>query len=361
MQLDNNVSKSQKQKQSYANDRRGDKEQFYTNSEVANKCVDYALGFLNSRGISVPIVLEPCGGTGEFVKAIKSNNIQVISCDIDPKHPDVVRANFVDNEQFGPAEDPVFKNGRKLSSYSDLVCITNPPFGRNSSLSIPFFKRCTQTCNYICQIVPRSWRKGSIINRIPSEFWLVADIDLPTDSFYYPDGSRSEKGVLQTVFQIWEKRDVPRPKVEEPDHGLIKKIQPTKRKVQTYKKEKRNIYIKNGNQFVPVMETYYLKKDIQSRPIYVAGANFSIVYAGSTAGQTSRISQRVIDADTKTYYFHVEDPKVVLALESIDYKKMTGDNAYVESFSLDDINRELNKIFGLETQDLSWLENVIGS
>ena len=353
MQLTNNVSATHKQKQSYANERKAGKEQFYTDSQIANECVEYALAFFEKEGIKIGTVLEPCGGTGEFVEALKIHNIEVISCDIDPKHRDVVYADFLD-----PTDDPTFKNGKTLSSYTGIATITNPPFGRNNDMSIPFFKRCAETSDYICFIIPKSWRKASVINRLPKDYWLVADKELPSDSFYFSDGSRSDKGVLQTVFQIWEKRATPRPKIEEPDHGLIKKIQPKKRQTQIYRQDKRQLYVKKAGKFIEVEEDLFRKGEKQKRPVYVVGANFSIYYSGSTAGNCRRISSEVVDANTASYYFYIEDEEVMKAIEEIDFKKLTGDNAYVESFSIDDINRELNKKFGLETQDLSWLEEV---
>ena len=353
MQLANNVSEAQRQKQSYANERKAGKEQFYTESEVAKKCVEYALDFLSSRGVKVGTVFEPCGGTGEFVEAIKSHKLEVVSCDIEPKHPDVVCADFLD-----PSDDPTFKNGKKLSSYSDIVTITNPPFGRNNDMSIPFFKRCAETSKYICFIVPKSWRKSSVINRLPKDYWLVADMELPSDSFYYSDGSKSNKDVLQTVFQIWEKRDAPRPRIKEPDHGLIKKIQPKKEKIQTYKKEKRKLYVEKNGKFVEIEEEVFHRGPKAMRPLWVEGANFSIYYSGSTAGKCRRINSNIMRANTASYYFYIEDEEVMKAIEEIDFKKLTSDNAYVESFSIDDLNRELNKKFGLETQDLSWLEEI---
>lgn len=353
MQLTNNVSEAQKQKQSYANERKAGKEQFYTDSEIASRCVEYALSFFESRGVEISVVLEPCGGTGEFVEAIMSHKIEVISCDIEPKHQDVVYADFLD-----PTDDPIFKNGKKLSSYSGIVTITNPPFGRNHDMSIPFFRRCAEMSDYICYIIPKSWRKRSVINRLPQNYWLVADIELPSNSFYFPDGSKSDKGVLQTVFQIWEKRETPRPTIKEPDHGLLKKIQPVKGQVQIYRKDKRQFYVKEGGKFVEVEEDLFCKGEKQKRPLWVEGANFSIYYSGSTAGKCQRISSNIARANTASYYFDVKDEEVMKAIEEIDFKKLTGDNAYVESFSIDDINRELNKKFGLETQDLSWLEEV---
>lgn len=318
MSLNNSVSNSLKQRQSYGNTRAGNgKEQYYTNQPVAARCVQYAFDYFNKQGISVSTVLEPCGGTGKFVEELRSQPCTVISCDIDPKHPDVAMADFLDK-----GSDPVFKNGRKLSSYQGLVCITNPPFGRNNNLAIGFFKRMSEMSDYICIIVPKSWRKRSIINKLPEDFHLVADYELPSDSYHFEDGTKCDKGLLKTVFQIWKRGSTPRPKICEPDHGLIKKIRPDSSGM-------------------------------------VTGANVSIYYSGSTTGKVTRLDGPV-EANTASYYFDVHHPAVIEEMEKIDYQEITN-NAYVPSFSLQELNRELNKAFGLETQDLSWLEKIIGS
>jgi len=353
MQLVNKVPEGSKSKQSYANTRISGKEQYYTNEST----VDVCLQVLMDEGIDLSgrTVLEPCGGTGEFIeglKKLKIKDLEIISCDIEPKHPDVVKADYL-------KDDPIFKNGKKLSDYSNLICITNPPFGRNSQLATRFFKKAAENCEYICYIVPKSWRKYSIINRLPENYELIADKELPSDSFYLSDGSRRDEGVLQTVFQIWRRNRHPRPKIKIPDYGLIKRIQPVKRKVYVYREVKEEVFKKDGNKFIPVTQTYYTRDDKrQSRPMYVMGANFSIIYAGAGVGKCERIKEDVIDANTAVMYLYIKEEKYMKALEKMDFSELASDSAYVDSLSIDHINRKLNKEFGLKTQDLSWLEDI---
>jgi hypothetical protein len=84
------------------------------------------------------------------------------------------------------------------------VTISNPPFGRNNSLSIPFFNRAAEHSEFIAFIVPRSWRKWSVLNRLDRRFHLVSDKDLQID---YVDGlgaNLSQRKKLATCFQIWQ-------------------------------------------------------------------------------------------------------------------------------------------------------------
>ena len=85
-----------------------------------------------------------------------------------------------------------------LSEKSPRITITNPPFGRNHSLSIPFFNKCADISNYIGFIIPKSWRKWSILNRLDRRFHLIHDEDLNVD---YIDGGI---GKLNTIYQIYE-------------------------------------------------------------------------------------------------------------------------------------------------------------
>jgi len=104
-------------------------------------------------------VIEPAGGTGAFVDAAKTLGAKVFSVDIEPMHESVKLGDFLQTE----------------IKAVDAVTISNPPFGRNNSLSIPFFNHAADFSEYIAFIVPRSWRKWSVLNRLDSRFHLVLD------------------------------------------------------------------------------------------------------------------------------------------------------------------------------------------
>ncbi|MGA0003946.1 MAG: hypothetical protein ACO3GT_07620, partial [Candidatus Nanopelagicales bacterium] len=137
------------------------KEQFYTPPEVADRVirnVKKRVGDLSGR-----ILLEPAGGTGAFIDAAKAHSLtKVISFDIEPHHKKILLGDFLEQE----------------ISQTGLLTITNPPFGRNNSLSIPFFNKAAQVSDLIVFIVPRSWRKWSVQNRLDQNFHLVRDDNL---------------------------------------------------------------------------------------------------------------------------------------------------------------------------------------
>ena len=146
------------------NRRRTGKEQYYTPRELAGSLASKVK--LIVPDFSSRTVLEPAGGTGAFVEAAKAAGAKkVLSVDIEPKHNDVNKADYLSTNL----------------KITNAVTISNPPFGRNNSLSIPFFNRAADHSEYIAFIVPRSWRKWSVINRLDRRFHLVLDEDLTID------------------------------------------------------------------------------------------------------------------------------------------------------------------------------------
>lgn len=120
-------------------------EQYYTPIETSIYCTNKMLGFVPNKNVTW---LEPAGGKGAFIGAFLSHQIKdIISFDIEPHH-----------ELVQLTED--------LSQLSHCVTLTNPPFGRANSLSIPFFNKCATVSDYIGFIVPKSWRKWSVINKL---------------------------------------------------------------------------------------------------------------------------------------------------------------------------------------------------
>jgi hypothetical protein len=87
----------------------------------------------------------------------------------------------------------------KLFPSDKMVSITNFLCGRMSFFAVDFFKYSAPHCDYICYLIPKSWRKWTMLNRLPKNFHLVSDISLPKDCFYVP-GEDFKKGVLETVF-----------------------------------------------------------------------------------------------------------------------------------------------------------------
>lgn len=310
--MSNNVKAGHKDKQSYANTRTTGKEQYYTTPEVVDICLDEVRKHIDLSGRTI---LEPCGGTGEFIKGFRRIGIKdenILSYDIEPKHPLVKKANYLETE----------------FDRTDLVSITNPPFGRTSSLAKKFFEHAAGHCEYICYLIPKSWRKWSTQNSLNKNFHLVSDIELPKNCFYRPDEEQeSKKDVLNTVFQIWKREDKKRQKIKITDHGLVKKLKPSTKDVEVQRE--------NG-------------VSIQKRPDKITGANFQMIVFGHSCGKCEDLDpNQKYEAKTTTMYFDIPRQDVKEAMKVIDFSVHFNNVAYVQALSLQEINYELNKYFGL--------------
>ena len=330
--MENNVKECYKNTQAYANTRTTGKEQYYTTPEVVDLCLSEVQKHISLEGKTI---LEPCGGTGEFIKGLQRIGIpdsNIISFDIEPKHPLVQKGDYLEKE---------FKNAE------GLISITNPPFGRASSLAKRFFNHAATHCDYICYIVPKAWRKWTTFNSLDNNFHLIADIEMPQNCFYLPDEQESGQDVLNTVFQIWQRKDTKRKKITIPDHKLIKKIIPNQKKVTAYRKIKTTLYEKTDDGFVEREGACYEKVKV-NRPDFVKGANFEIIVFGHSCGSCKEITEPKVDAKTTTMYLHIEKQEVKDALKQIDYSKYYNNVSYVKALSIQEINYELNEWFGLK-------------
>ena len=297
--MNNNVKAGHKNKQSYANTRTTGKEQYYTNKDVVDFCLSEVQKHIDLSGRTL---LEPCGGTGEFIKGFQRigvPSINIISYDIEPKHPLVKQGNYLETD---------------FSDHDDLISITNPPFGRASSLAKQFFNHAANHCEYICYLIPKAWRKWTVHNSIDKNFWLISDIEMPKNCFYLADGTKKEKDVLNTVFQIWKRKNKQRKKIKIPDHKLIKKI-------------------------LPVLE---------NNMKVIKGANFELITFGHSCGKTKDITSAVVPYKTTTMYLKIDRQDVKDALRQIDFSKYYNNVSYVQALSIQEINYELNEWFKLK-------------
>lgn len=331
--MSNNVKAGHKNKQSYANTRTSGDEQYYTDPDVVDLCLAEVEKHIDLKG---KMILEPCGGTGEFIQGFLRIGIDpknIVSMDIEPHHHMVSKGNYLKTE----------------FEHKNFVSITNPPFGRASQLAKEFFNHAAEHSDYICYLIPRSWRKWSTQNSLHENFHLIADIDMPKNCFYLPDGERNEKDVLNTVFQIWEKRDAKRKKIKIPNNKLIKKIQPTKKNVNVYRDQKaRTFYELVDEEYVEVKESLYAK-DVQKRPDKITGANFEMIVFGHSCGKCKDLDPNErYEAKTTTMYLSIDREDVKDFLRNHDFSRYYKNVAYVEALSMEEINYELNKHFNLK-------------
>lgn len=257
------------------------KEQFYTPQDLADRLMAEVSRLIPD--LASKTLIEPAGGTGAFIEAAKrSGLVEFVSFDIEPKHPAVKKGNFLT---------------AKLNAV-DALTISNPPFGRNNSLSIPFFNKAANHSEYICFIVPRSWRKWSVINRLDTRFHLVADHDIQMDYVDDNEVKLSTKNNLATCFQIWQRKDEVRAKFAVLDMGLIEKT------------------------------------DAQN-------ADVALTVFGYGCGKVLTDFER--KPNSTRMYLKLRHEKSLEALQTVDFSKFYRNTAYTAALALPEINYLLNE------------------
>ena len=261
------------------------KEQYYTPFSVADEILanlEDLVGSLKKRTI-----VEPAGGTGSFIEAASNRGAKTfISYDIEPHHPLVAKGDFL----------------KQSISGSGHVTVSNPPFGRNNALSIPFFNHAADSSDVIAFVVPRSWRKWSVQNRLDRRFELVRDDDLDINYVDRDGELLSRKNLLRTCVQYWKRSSSLRPLYKVQDMNLISRSTP-------------------------------------------ADADASLTVFGYGCGTLRTDFDRV--PNTTQMFITLNHPKVKKAFRSGDFSKFYNNTAYTEALSLPEINYVLNEeIFG---------------
>jgi len=268
------------------------KEQYYTPISQAEAILQRVLHDVSIK--SETTFLEPAGGTGAFVSAALTRGFkQIVTYDIEPKHDLVQRADFLSLNL----------------NLSGAICVTNPPFGRNNSLSIPFFNKAAQYSDLIAFVVPRSWRKWSVINRLDPQFQLIDDWDLSID--YVDDQENETHGVgnLRTCVQVWRRAPGQiRKIVKVKDFGIIEKTTPEK-----------------------------------------ADVSFTLFGYGCGSVKTDFLRKK----NTTQAFFKLNHPRALEALTSVDFSQFYNHTAYTEALGLQEINFLINDYLGLESNKYS--------
>lgn len=231
--------------------------------------------------------IEPAGGTGAIVEAAWDRGVtDLVSFDIEPRHPRVDQGDFL----------------QQHLHVSDAVTVSNPPFGRNNSLSIPFFNHAARFSEAVTFIVPRSWRKWSVINRLDRAFHLVADEDLSINYVDEHGHDAYARNNLRTCVQVWRRGDVAREVVRVADRGVVSKCR-------------------------------------------VADADVALTMFGFSCGTVATDFPR--HTITTQLYLQLGHPRALEALKGVDYSRFFNNVAFTQALSLQEVNYLLNEyLFG---------------
>lgn len=175
--------KKAKPKDKCASDIRLD--QYYTHEPIAAHCYAAFCKHFNPNNFCM---VEPSAGTGSFFKLLPSGSL---AYDVEPKYPGIKLADFLKVS---------------LQRHLQIAVIGNPPFGKNSSVAVRFFNHAAGQSQIIAMILPRTFRKASIQNRLDRDFHLLWEETMPDNAFIF----RSRPYNVPATFQIWERRSVKR-------------------------------------------------------------------------------------------------------------------------------------------------------
>jgi hypothetical protein len=98
--------------------------------------------------------------------------------------------------------------------------IGNPPYGVAANMAIKFINRAMDVSDDVRMVLPASFQRDSVLNRVSMDFDLVDDIRLPDETFPRD---------ITTVRQRWVRTDTPRDKIvmyrSHPDFKFLKYAQ----------------------------------------------------------------------------------------------------------------------------------------
>jgi len=181
-------------------------DKFYTKPEVVKQCFELLLQTIEIDPIR-DLVIEPSAGNGSFIPLIKEISKNYRFYDLEPEHSEISKQDFLN---------------LMVVSEHKIHLIGNPPFGRQSKLARAFIHHSCQFANTISYILPKSFKKPSFQKTFPLNYHLMAQIDLPENSFL----TNNKEYDVPCVFQIWEKQTTLRkePELEDPyGYQFVKK------------------------------------------------------------------------------------------------------------------------------------------
>jgi hypothetical protein len=241
---------------------------FFTKKDTVHYIVDILKSILDLS--SFEHIIEPSAGNGSI--SLLFENCEAY--DIFPQHSSIKKADFFDLH-FD------YEN-------SKVLIVGNPPFGKQSSLALKFIKRSCEIADTIAFILPRSFKKDSVKDKIPLTHDCVFEMDLDSDSFEKDGVPRA----IRCVFQVWIRKN----------------------------REKSEQYFSKDFSFC-------LKEKAQ----------FSFRRVGANAGETSR---DIFDKNESSHYFiktkeNIND--IIKMLNLINWSAIKGNTVAVNSISKNEI------------------------
>ena len=175
-----------------------DLDQFYTNPKISKRFCEKIDEIYDYS--KYDHVIEPSMGEGFIYDYLPAD--KRIGLDLEKNHPDCLEGDFLEwtPEKSGITYEPL------LGERPEIMFVGNPPFGKANKLALEFFWHASKFSDVICFIIPRTWTKFVIHNRIPNDFGLYWEAILPDSAFIF----NGEPYDVRCVAQCWSRFD-PRP------------------------------------------------------------------------------------------------------------------------------------------------------
>lgn len=149
--------------------------------------------------------------------------------------------------------------------------IGNPPYGKNANLAVDFLNKALTLSDNIMFVLPRTFRKDSVLNRIDPNLHLLSDTTVPEENF---------PGSIITCYQHWQYKPDVRPK-------------------------------STPRRLAEVAQWFTLVPKDQS--------DFAIQRVGGRAGLIRTGSDRVNYSDQSHYFIKQHDPRVLTVFQTINF------------------------------------------
>ena len=210
------------------------KDQFYTSPRVAKKCIEILISRLHNAALHSPapvlplssyLWVEPSAGNGVFLNNIP-DTYDKIGIDIEPgsgsSKENIIKQDFL---TWAPPEQ----------NQKPVIIFGNPPFGRQSSLAKAFIEHSCKFAftSMIAFILPRSFVKPSMSRAFDLHFHCIHSSEVEHNAFVLggdgAGGGSDASYDVPCVFQIWQKRSVPRivpEKITEKGFQYVKETDP---------------------------------------------------------------------------------------------------------------------------------------
>ena len=156
-------------------------DKFYTKPEIAQLCLDSIPGGLDQYATSI----EPSAGGGSFSSLVPG----CLALDLRPEAEGIIEQDWL-----------TYQRERNADPLNKVLVFGNPPFGQQNSLAVKFINHAALFADTVAFILPLSFKKPSVQNRLHANLHLVFEMDLPKKAFEL----EGEDYAVPCVFQVWQ-------------------------------------------------------------------------------------------------------------------------------------------------------------